>query len=245
MGEVLRRLTLKCVSRVVYGDAVKFLTPLQLGVGISVGCEAIIHAVTSVQEDPTIQARRTIDGYFCSISPMLLIALVTRRCLEKLGFVSQPWLHGWSAVMGPNPFCTSALISSIVAAEFSRETHLVPWVSLLPSILLSRGLCERCLVSLSMHGIYLDNGILCGSACDLIAALEIIEEVGPARGLFLSRGKSLLHIPTDCTPDYNPLPAEIPIARDGFDLLGSPVVPSSFCEATVLRWVRKVQDILH
>ena len=131
--------------------------------------------------------------------------------------------------MGPNAFCTSALIS-IVAAEFSRETHLVPWVSLLPSILLSRGLSERCLVSVNAW--YLDDGIFCGSACDLSAVLEIIEEVGPARGLFLNRGKFLLHIPTDCTPDYNPLPAEIPIARDGFDLLGSPIGPSSFCEAT-------------
>ena len=144
VGEVLHRLTSKCVSRAVCGDAVKFLTPLQLGVGVSVGCEAIIHAVTSVQEDPTIQPddRWTLLLDFSNT----LIALVARRCLEKLGLVSQPWLHGWSAVMGPNPFCTSALISSIVAAEFSRETHLVPWVSLLPSILLSRGLSKRCLV---------------------------------------------------------------------------------------------------
>ena len=36
VGEVLRRLTSKCVSRAVCGDAVKFLTPLQLGVGVSV-----------------------------------------------------------------------------------------------------------------------------------------------------------------------------------------------------------------
>ena len=62
-------------------------------------------------------------------------------------------------------------------------------------------------------------------------------------GLFLNRGKSL-HIPTDCTPDYNLLPAEIPIARDGFDLLDSPIGPSTFCVATVLWRVRKVQNIL-
>ena len=76
---------------------------------------------------------------------------------------------------------------------------------------------------------YLDDGILCGSAGDLSAALAVIEEVGPARDLFLNMGKSLLHIPIDSTPDYNPLPAEIPIARDGFDLLGSPIGPSSVC----------------
>ena len=93
---------------------------------------------------------------------------------------------------------------------------------------------KRELPGLIVNAWYLDDGILCGSACDLSIALEIIE-VGPARDLFLNRGKPLFHIPTDCTPDYNPLPAEIPIARDGFDLLGSPIGPSSFCEATVLR----------
>ena len=60
---------------------------------------------------------------------------------------------------------------------------------------------KREVPGLIVNAWYLDDGILCGSASDLSAALEIIEEAGPARGLFLNRGKSLLHIPTDCTPD--------------------------------------------
>ena len=40
------------------------------------------------------------------------------------------------------------------------------------------------------------------------------------------------------------LPADIPIVRGGFDLLGSPIGPSSYCEGTVLNRVKKVQEVL-
>ena len=85
VGEVLRRLTSNCVSQAVRGDAVKSLTPLQLGVGVSVGCEAIIHAVTSVQVDPIIQPndRWTL---LLDISNAFKVSII--RCLKRLGLVS-------------------------------------------------------------------------------------------------------------------------------------------------------------
>ena len=55
IGEVIRRLVSKCVSRAVQTTALDMLTPLQLGVGDPSGCEAIVHAVSSIQENPTIQ----------------------------------------------------------------------------------------------------------------------------------------------------------------------------------------------
>lgn len=54
VGEVLRRLTSKCVSRLVQSDAFQVLTPLQLGVGVKLGCEAIVHAITSTLENSNI-----------------------------------------------------------------------------------------------------------------------------------------------------------------------------------------------
>ena len=54
VGEVRRWLTSKCVSRAVQADAVRILSPLQGGVRIPVGCEAIVHSVSSVLEDPNI-----------------------------------------------------------------------------------------------------------------------------------------------------------------------------------------------
>ena len=51
--EVLRHLTSKCIFRSVCSDAHNILTPLQVGVGVPGGCEAIVHAVSQVQEGVT------------------------------------------------------------------------------------------------------------------------------------------------------------------------------------------------
>ncbi|CAI8049956.1 hypothetical protein GBAR_LOCUS27488, partial [Geodia barretti] len=45
VGEVLRRLTSKCVSRAVRADTITTLSPLQVGVAVPGGCEAVVHSV--------------------------------------------------------------------------------------------------------------------------------------------------------------------------------------------------------
>ena len=90
----------------------------------------------------------------------------------------------------------------------------------------------------------MDDGSICGNPDDLLRALKIVEEDGPARGLNLNRLKSLLHIPEDADVSHNPLPAEIPISRSGFHLLGSPVGPVPFCESTVMARVEKIRSFI-
>ena len=48
VGEVLRRLTSKSLSRAVQSDAFDVLTPLQVGVGVKAGCEAVVHSVVHI-----------------------------------------------------------------------------------------------------------------------------------------------------------------------------------------------------
>ena len=93
---------------------------------------------------------------------------------------------------------------------------------------------------LKINAWYPDDGTLCGSACDLIKALKIIEEDGPAMGRHLNRSKSLHLISEDADLTNNPLPSDIPISRVSFNLLGSPIGTPSFCEAMVLKRVEKV-----
>ena len=92
---------------------------------------------------------------------------------------------------------------------------------------------------------YLDDGTLCGSAEDLLKALAIIEEEGPSRGLNLNRAKSLLFVPKEDDFSHNPFPSEIPVARDGFQLLGCPIGSPTYCASSFLQRVKKVEDILH
>ena len=51
VGEVLRRLTSKCVAKAVQSEALRVLAPLQVGVGVPAGCEAIVHAMIDVMGD--------------------------------------------------------------------------------------------------------------------------------------------------------------------------------------------------
>ena len=95
--------------------------------------------------------------------------------------------------------------------------------------------------NLLLNAWYLDDGTLCGSPSDIAAALKIIEDEGPSRGLHLNRSKSLLFIPGASDASSNPLPPEIPISRSGFPLLGCPLGPPSFCEETLLKRVEKVK----
>ena len=78
---------------------------------------------------------------------------------------------------------------------------------------------------LNINAWYLDEGTLCGTPDDLVEALWIVEEEGPARELLLNRAKFLFYIPEDGDSSYNPLPPDIPTTETGFILLGCPVDP--------------------
>ena len=101
---------------------------------------------------------------------------------------------------------------------------------------------------LTLNSWYLDDGTLVGFPDQLVAALNIIEQDGPALGLNLNRSKSLLFIPEEDDASLSPLPSDIPVIRQGFSLLGCPIGPPTFCEDVFLRRVSKIKaslDSLH
>ena len=77
---------------------------------------------------------------------------------------------------------------------------------------------------------YLHEGTLCGAAEDLQTALDIIEEMGPSRGLYLNRHKPVLFNPDSDGSSANPFPLDNPVVHDGFVLLGSSIKSPSFCD---------------
>ena len=103
VGEVLRRLTSKCISRAVQGEALKALTPLQVGVGVPVGCEAIVHAVNNVQNSNINPERKwtlllDFSNAFNSISRKKMFKEVRSRIPSmaawlKCCYGAQPFLH--------------------------------------------------------------------------------------------------------------------------------------------------------
>ena len=54
VGNVLRRLVSKCIAYAVAGRASEFLRPLQFGVGVRGGAEAVVHATRATLSDTSI-----------------------------------------------------------------------------------------------------------------------------------------------------------------------------------------------
>ena len=241
VGEVLRRLTSKCLSRSIRNDAFRTLTPLQVGVGVKAGCEAIVHSVSQVLEDPSIPP---VERWTLLIDFSNAFNSVNRCHMFKEIRDRIPAMAAWmESCYGAQPILH--LGESIIRSQsgVQQGDPLGP----LGFALTLQPIIERIkeeVPGLKINAWYLDDGTLCGSPNDLLEALKIIEQEGPTRGLHLNHSKSLLHIPEEADASPNPLPSDIPITREGFNLLGSPIGPPSFCEATVMKRVEKVKVAL-
>ena len=239
VGEVLRRLTSKCLSRAVQDQAISSLTPLQVGVGVKVGCEAIVHSVAHVLEDSTIPPdnRWTLLLDFSNA-----FNSVHRGCMFEEIRTRIPSLAPWmESCYGAQPILHMGDNQILSRCGVQQGDPLGP----LGFALTLQPIVEKIkaeVPSLKINAWYLDDGTLCGSPTDLAAALRIVEQEGPSRGLKLNRAKSLVYIPDGGDPSNNLLPSDIPITKNGFTLLGCPIGPSSFCDSIFSKRVEKVKQ---
>ena len=239
VGEVLRRLASKCLANSVRSQILSSLSPLQMGVGVKGGCEAIIHTASLLlaSKDTNICWTLLLDfsNAFNSVNreamftqfrkhiPGLSAWMESCYSGQPLLLLGEDIIHSCSGVqqgdpLGPLGF---ALTLHLLAKKVKAE---VP--------------------DLALNIWYLDDGTLMGSPDDLAAALDIVEKEGPSLGLHLNRSKSLLYIPKEEDESLSPLPSDIPTTRDGFTLLGCPIGPPSYCEGVFQTRLERVKTSL-
>ena len=242
VGEVLRRLSSKCISKAVRSEAFKVLTPLQVGVGVQAGWESIIiHAVSLVQEDSNISPELK---WILLLDFSKAFNNITRESMFQEVRARIPSMSAWLEMCyGAQPLLQFGDYTILSCSGVQQGDPLGPLGFALALHPLVEKINEQ-VPGLVINAWYLDDGTLCDSARDLQAALTIIEGEGPALGLHLNRAKSLLYIPEGASPATNPLPPDIPTTSEGFVLLGSPIVSPSFLESVILRRVNKVETHL-
>ena len=103
---------------------------------------------------------------------------------------------------------------------------------------------------LLLNGWFQDDGSLIGKFDDLSKAVQIIEQEGPSRGLFLStsataaRPKSTLWCPDHPSPELDPLSLGIPrIQGPGIILLGSPLGSHNFVQEKISEKIEKIHEL--
>ena len=243
IGEVLRRLVSKCLAFHTRQDAVSHFYPLQLGVGIPGGCEAIVHTVNHLMTSLPNIKRSTLEldfsNAFNQISREAMFAEF-RQHLPGLSawmescYSSQPILHlGEETILS---CCGVQQGDPLGPLGFALTLH--PLVEHI----------QAEVTSLELNMWFLDDGTLIGPPSALSSALNIVENDGPPRGLHLNRGKSLLYSPREVVIADSPMLKDIPITHQGFILLGCPVGPASYCEDVLQARVDKIKeslDVLH
>ena len=220
VGEVLRRLTSKCVVRAVQSEAVTILSPLQVGVGVSAGCEAIVHSLASILNDGSIlpESRCTLLVDFSNAFNSIDRGLMFEEARARIPSMSS-WLE---CCYSSQPLLLLGEHSILSCCGVQQGDPLGPLgfaVALHPII----EKFKREVPGLLLNSWYLDDGTLCGNPSDICSALAIIEAEGPSRGLFLNRSKSHLFVPAEFSSDAL-FPPDIPVSNGGFATLDHPSV---------------------
>ena len=233
VGEVLRRLTSKCLSWAVLPDAIDILAPLQVGVGVKAGCEAVIHSVAHILEKQDLPS---LSRWTLLVDFSNAFNCVSREHMANALRLVLPGLSRWIEWC----YCSRSILrfgdhSLLSCCGVQQGDPLGPLcfaLTLQPVI----ERISRELPNLLCNAWYLDGG----TPQDLAAALKIIEEEGPPRGLQVKWSKSLLYIPPGDDHHQNKLPPDIPISSSGFCLLGVPLGSDFFREQIVLGIVEKI-----
>ena len=239
VGEVLRHLVSKCLDTHIRLPALSLFFPLQLGVSVRGACEAIVHDTSRLMSSLTDEQRWTLlldfKNTFNSIS------------CEAMFVEFRRYLPGLSAWMESCYSCQSLLHLGTNSIRSCCGVQQGDPLGPLGFALTLHPIVERIkaeVPTLALTAWYLDNSTLVGRPRDLSAALHIVETEGPSVGLHLNRGKSLLFVPRDCDASLSPLPAEVPVTRAGFCLLGSPIGPPSFCEQVLQDRIVEIREAL-
>jgi hypothetical protein len=223
VGEVLRRLVSKIAMKKVAAEAIQFLMPFQLGVGVSSGVEAIVHGLNRVLTDPSLSPDTTLafvdfKNAFNCVSRMAFSKIV----LEEFPSIAS-WVlysYGCQAVL----FVGGESILSMTGVQ--QGDPLGPLLFALALQPLLRRLAE--VRPEPMISSYLDDMTVGASHPSTVGeCLDIIKEMGPQSGLFPSSSKSSIWCPLNPHRDLSEYCSfASQVTTGGVELLGAAVSPN-------------------
>ncbi|CAK9104925.1 unnamed protein product [Durusdinium trenchii] len=181
VGEILRRLTGKCLMQTVQEDARRAFWPTQLGVGIKSGAEIGIHTVRAWTQRNGTAANKVLLDFANAFNR------ISRHHVLESATVQFPGLARWVTWCYQEPSALrfgTAVISS--AGGVQQGDPLGP---LLFATAIHQLTQELRAGPLDLALFYLDDGIIAGDVAAVGAALGHIQSRGAALGLALNAAK--------------------------------------------------------
>ncbi len=229
VGEVLRRLTSKCLCAAVKEGAREIFEPVQVGVGCPLGLEAAVHTVAQYRQRHAASRRKlilTIDfkNAFNTVSRSAFL----RACREHL-----PSVSAWASWCYSSPsrllFSGHVISSSAGVQQGDNLGPLLFSLALHPTLLRMKAVAGVDLVI----G-YLDDVVIAGDDAAVLETLGILRHALGDLDLGLNLRKCEL-IPTagaDSEVELATFPADMKrVADSSFKFLGTPIGPREYVTA--------------
>jgi hypothetical protein len=245
VGETLRRLVARCLCAKVRSRAAEKLAPYQFGFGVAGGGEALVHCVrqwverASSTQDDTARVALCLDfeNAFNLIERDTFLSVCRREFPELVGFAEFCYAEETELLfagcpvssctgvqqgdpLGPLLFCLC--LREMLSRAFAEQRIPAPGPDFLPHF-------------------FLDDGVLCGRAECVRAALQAILDLGPHLGFKLNLGKCKLLKVSEASLACDLFPAEIEQVRE-IALLKSPLGGDVFCDEYAIMKVESLQQ---
>ena len=248
-GNVFRRIASKCVCQLNQARFRTTLGKLQVGVACPAGAESVVHLTRDIVDrhwsnSDFVLLKVDFANAFNAIDRHALL-LQCRQLLPDL----LPWVR-WCYGGQPLLFHPTGNLRSCVGVQ--QGDPLGPLLFCLVLRILTARIHEAC-PGLDLHRWYLDDGVIAGSASDVLRALSILRAEGPALGLRLNLGKCELFSSEIGNFDWelhssvvHRFPPELHQRSDvpNFVLLGSPIGDIDFCSDHVQGLCRANRTLL-
>ena len=242
VGNILRRLASKCAAFSLSERAASLLSPLQLGVGIRGGCEAIVHAIRGILNDDRIPPSEKwllqvdLENAFNNVERSAVFEDI-RRLLPEIA----AWVESSYGVRAELIFADLVILSCKGWHQGDPLAGLLFAIGALPIL---KKIAKQ-IPDLKANIWFHDDGAIIGTKDQLRQAHAIITSDGPARGLFLSNRKSLVHCKDLHASVTDLLDLGIPRADPrGVKHLGAAIGNHSLCTEILTSRIDKVAEIV-
>ena len=253
VGNLARRITAKCAASRVTDKAMVHLSPLQLGVTVRGGCEAIAHAVReTLERDPDkLLLQAEFINAFNTMDRATVLDEVARFSPELLPWVSTcygaPSHLQYGASLIPS---ATGLQQGDALASFLFSLALHPIIKKV----------EQEVPNLALHAWFLDDGTAIGTKEELQSVVDIVTREGACQGLLLSTAasteapsqpKSTIWSPIrqGLDEEADPLRRGVPrVTEPGVTLLGAPIGNMEFVKSELkakVEKIRRIVELLH
>ena len=234
IGETLRRLTCKLMLNCIRAQVLPVFLPHQMGVGVTGGAEAIIHALAgfskSLKNDEVILQVDFMNA-FNMVNRNIIMEQVKLHFPSLVNLVNVLYANEGRLLMGKGKTFWSCL----------GVQQGCPLGALLFALVLNILIAKIKLKNpdLKLNLWYLDDGHIIGNVDEILSVLKVIEIEGPHLGLFLNLSKCVVY-----GSSLDEFPSQISRAYAGLSVLGVPVGASDFITKSIDKKLTKIDELM-